>query len=296
MNVNSANAKPKSIENTENTCRTFDISFLRKEENLNKSYKRLNTPYEKGSKLKDKDCRSAITFDEVVEEKMIGFKHQEDIDMMIAYFFEKKAYTNAVLFIFGVNTGFRCGDIVSLRVQNCFDNINGKLVAKDFITLQEEKTEHIRKKKPRTVFLNDIVKKSITWLAEHKNLRWDYNDFMFFADKPQNQYKWKHDPNIICPMEVESVRKFIVKATKDLGIFGHFGSHSMRSTYAYHMGLRKGSDISQYHIDLSTACAALGHSDSRITQQHYLNETLEELRNKNLSFNLGSDAWIAYTE
>lgn len=285
------------------TCNFFDISALLgiKDPVITVSAKtpkkksRYQKPYENGSKVSNRIVKPAKTTDEITRDQIVGLTNEDDINMIIAYFLERKAYTNAVLIIFGINTGFRCGDITSLRVQDCFVESDSGLTAREYITLKEQKTSYLESKPDRTVFLNDITRKSLTWLAENKGLDWNKNDFVFFADRPQNQFRWAENSELIAPIDVGSARKFIARAAKQLGIFGHYGSHTMRKTYAYFMGVENAT-IDKFHIDVARAQAALGHNDAKTTTKHYLNKSLKELRAKNLSFNLGYEAWNAYME
>lgn len=282
------------------TCNVIDISCRQPIESSLKSHKKqdkraLKSAYVNGSMAKNKPCRKAKTTDKIEQGRLIGFYNKDDINKIVDYFMNKKQYTNAAVFIFGCNTGFRCGDICSLTVQNCFDkDDDGDLIVKDFITLQEEKTEHIEGKSARTVFLNDISKKALSWIARIKRLRYDEDDFMFFADRPQNQYVNAQSPENICSLDVETVRQAIVRACNELEIFGKYGSHSMRKTYCHFMGLISETDIDILHINSAFASASLGHSSTEITEKHYLNIPIEDLREKNLKLNLGAEAFNAH--
>lgn len=212
---------------------------------------------------------------------------KEDVEMLVSYFMDKGAITNAVLLIMGFNTGYRCKDLLDLWVRSCFHEVNGELVVNDYVTINESKTKNVVTKTPRTVWLNKAVKESLTWLVRTKGLTME--DSLFCPDKTQNQQR--AEDGHLKPLKRDSVCKFIQRATKELDIKGFFGSHSMRKTYAHYMAL---VTPDEEQLNLTMACAALGHSNPTITEKHYLTISDSKLRAKTLSLNLGYDGWKAY--
>lgn len=80
------------------------------------------------------------------------FMNVEDINRIVELALKHKAYGKVALFVFGINTGYRCGDALSFRVCDFYDK-HGNFA--DVFYISEDKTG-----KARPVFINEAAKKS----------------------------------------------------------------------------------------------------------------------------------------
>lgn len=201
-----------------------------------------------------------------------SFISRDEINKFITYFLERGRYNQAAYMIFALNTGFRASDCVSLRVCD--------VMGRDSLTLIERKTK--ASGKTRTVYFNDAVKAVLSYLTRNKR---DI-DYLF---SPDNHARYNLEYGVLQPMRVSSLTHMIQNATKDLSIDMHSGSHTMRKTFTRFMSVANNNNV-----NLSIAQKALGHSDSKITQKHYLNIPEREYKDRMLNLNLGLEAWKAY--
>lgn len=220
---------------------------------------------------------------------------KDNINRMIAAAYENGDFCKITRFILGINTGFRDSDLRNIKVKDIF-RPDGTV--KDFYAPYEKKTLNTRKKpRARLVYLNDTVKKSLTFLVKvtGKNPQ----DYMFTADKKKylrkyldySKYEETREPDDIAKtdkqfaedgtkrdiafMETSDYCKFLKKLAKSLGMEEHCSTHCQRKTYVYWMALTRskweqenGSYIfSAYDIRLISH--DLGHADLRTTAKYY---------------------------
>ena len=129
-------------------------------------------------------------------------KKIEDIQKIKKYLAKKPR--NALLFSFGINTGLRVSDILSLNV--------GDVKDRDYIEIREKKTNK-HKKFP----LNRFLKAEIE---------------LFVKDKPPEQplfYTQKH-----CRLDRAQAYRILNKAAHAAGITEKIGTHTLRKTFGYH--------------------------------------------------------------
>ena len=74
----------------------------------------------------------------------------------------KRMFTKAAAFTAGINTGYRAGDVLSLRVEDVVDD-KGNII--DELYLSEDKTD-----KTRVVYLNKAVKTAIRFIIDVNKL------------------------------------------------------------------------------------------------------------------------------
>lgn len=203
----------------------------------------------------------------------------------------------AVLFIFGINTGFRCGDLLTLRVRDVVDE-DGNII--DGFTLTEQKTS-----KNRTVYFNEAVKVALAWhidnwnlsldsyLFESRGAKSDYLDEFIYDDNgnitgmslTKEKYymvgdkEYKRTP---APVKRRTASDWIKDTAEELGIPGHFTSHCMRKTFAHFIGV----DWTDEYNSLAVQ-KALGHSFAETTTQFYLTVDEAALKERWLNLNLG---------
>lgn len=135
---------------------------------------------------------------------------------------------NQFLFILGINTGLRMGDLLKLRVCD--------IANQDIAVLQEEKTK----------------KKRILYLAEMRPLIDRYvkgmqPDRYLFLSSTQRQ------------LTVDGVYKIFQKAAQQLGR-NDIGTHTLRKTFGYHYYQRT--------HDIATLMIIFNHSNEVITKRY----------------------------
>ena len=113
----------------------------------------------------------------------------------------------------GINVGLRISDLLSLRISDVWHN--GKCV--EAIVIREQKT-----KKYRTIALNGATEEAIErYLGSLKTF--NENDWLFKSRKYGT------------PLTKQSAHRIINQIMADCGIVGHWGTHTLRKTFAYQL-------------------------------------------------------------
>lgn len=129
-------------------------------------------------------------------------KKIEDIQKIKKYLAKKPR--DALLFSFGINTGLRISDILSLDV--------GDVKGRDYIEIREKKTNKYKK-----FPLNRFLKEEID---------------LFVERLPSEQplfYTQKH-----CRLDRVQAYRILNKATQAVGVKERIGTHTLRKTFVYH--------------------------------------------------------------
>ncbi len=228
-----------------------------------------------------------------------AFTNIDDINKMVQYLIEKHWYCKAALFVFGINTGYRCGDSLAFRVKDFYDD-SGNF--RNVIYIREEKTG-----KARPVYLNQAVKIAVEYAIKRRKLTAE--NYVFRADggtkkayiigfeydengsvkkvlTSSEEYDEQGNRRERAPMTIGTVIGWMKKASKELGIYGHYSSHALRKTFAEFIGKSFDDDR-----NVAVVCAALGHSDPKITAKHYMGVDPLKLREKWLGLNLGIEPY-----
>lgn len=148
---------------------------------------------------------------------------------------------NLTLFTLGVNTNLRAGDLLSLRVSN-IDFAQQRLVLREQKT---GKTRHI-----------DISPEVWAMLSEYHGQ--PRANLLFTSRKGGGK------------IGVTSLNHMVKKWCADVGLKGHYGSHTLRKTWAF----------IQYRIfgtDLAVVSRELNHSSMDVTYR-YLGITPDEVK------------------
>ena len=152
-------------------------------------------------------------------------------------------YRNYVLFLVGVTTGYRAGDLVKLKVRDIKEAIRRK----EFTILEGKKknSKNIREKnrKPRSVELIPGVEKILKEYIKDKK---DY-EYIFQSRKGTNKH-----------IGVQAVSNILKKAGEYFGLHD-ITAHSMRKTYAYRI-------YEENDHDLLAIKEMLGHSSIEETK------------------------------
>lgn len=277
-------ANPKATE-----CITFDISNRIQKDGKNR-FQAVAKVEKNVKQIKADAFRNEIDINSVVGSFMV------DDDGKFAY--------RAVLFIFGINTGFRCGDLLVLRRRDVEDE-DGNIV--DGLTLTEQKTG-----KQRTVYFNDAVKTALSWHIKNWNLELDSYLFECRNSKAKylDEFVYDKDGNVTgmslttekyymvgdkkyqrrpAPVARRSASDWIKNKAEELGIQGHYSSHCMRKTFAHFIGV----DWTDEYNSLAVQ-KALGHSYAETTTQFYLTVDEAALREKWMNLNLGLEEFVKH--
>lgn len=137
---------------------------------------------------------------------------------------------NALLFSFGINSGLRIADILSLDVKD----VKGK----DYIELREKKTNKYKK------------------FPINENLKIEIEEFV--KDKPDDIplfYTQKH-----YRLDRAQAYRIINKAARMVGIKGRIGTHTLRKTFGYH--------FYQQYDDIVMLQKIFNHSTPSITLRY----------------------------
>ena len=160
---------------------------------------------------------SKHNYNKDISQEVFPLRDMCDINKFKNFFLTNKQYRNYALFTFGINTGLRCGDIVSLQWKNIID-INGNLIP-DFI-VREEKTGKFRK-----IHLNQITVDALLLYMNHikkdsvlTSFGYVFSSFNHMTEK----------------LEVNSVYRMLKRTAKDIDICFNIGTHTMRKTWGYH--------------------------------------------------------------
>lgn len=150
-----------------------------------------------------------------------------------------------VLFVLGISTGYRAGDLVKLKVRD----VKEALRTGYFLILEGKKqnTRNIRKEniKPRET---KIVSKTERILRDYIKDKKDY-EYMFQSRKGINEH-----------ITVAHVSRILSEAASNFGL-QNITAHSMRKTYAYLIYVE-----SEY--DIVAVKEMLGHSSIEITKRY----------------------------
>ena len=91
------------------TCNRFDISSRMAET--------------KSTKVRTKHGKAIVEVSDEVSHAADEMRSRDDINKFVSHLMNKKNYSLAAWFVIGINTGFRCGDLVPFKVSD-FDMVN----------------------------------------------------------------------------------------------------------------------------------------------------------------------------
>lgn len=166
-----------------------------------------------------------------------------------------KSKRNYTLFVLGITTGYRAGDLVNLQVRD----IKEALKYKEFVIQEGKKFNNKRVKdrnrKARRVELIPSVARILK----------DY-----IKDMKDYEYVFKSRKGLNKPIGVQAVSNALKEAGEYFGIY-NITAHSMRKTYAYKIWIESGKDT-------LVVKELLGHSSIEETKL-YLGLDKEEYHN-----------------
>lgn len=137
---------------------------------------------------------------------------------------------NALLFSFGINSGLRIADILSLDVKD----VKGK----DYIELREKKTNKYKK------------------FPINENLKVEIEEFV--KDKPDDRPLFYTQKGY--RLDRAQAYRIINKAARMVGVKGRIGTHTLRKTFGYH--------FYQQYDDIVMLQKIFNHSTPSITLRY----------------------------
>jgi integrase len=117
----------------------------------------------------------------------------------------KDNYRNYLLFVLGINTGLRIGDILKLKVQDVRN--------KTHIILKEQKTGKTKK-----FFINSVLREALDRYIKNMS----DHEYLFQSRNGTNQ-----------PLSRSQAYRVLNKAGETVGL-DNIGCHSTRKTFGYH--------------------------------------------------------------
>lgn len=150
---------------------------------------------------------------------------------------------NYALFVVGINSALRAGDLLGLKVGQVRHIKPGEV-----LTVREEKTEKLR-----MVVVNEAMAEAIWKLVTNSGKADD--EFLFTGLRGQ--------------LTVQYLNRLVKEWCANVGLKGNFGSHTLRKTWGYHQRVT-------FKTDIPILMKAFGHSTQRQTLE-YLGITEEEV-------------------
>lgn len=200
-------------------------------------------------------------------------KDIETINRISRYLIEQGRYRDNLLFIMGINFGFRVSDLRMLKPHHI---INPDYTFKRTFSFLEKKTKNTRKKKQnRHLGINDaVIEATILFLENTSAMRMD--DYFFRSESNRGG-------NTNTPLSRMSIDRILKGIAKDLDLDIKMSSHSLRKTFGYHQMLMSGNDPRKLVI----LQKMFGHSSMAQTLD-YIGITKEEMEEAYMNLNLGS--------
>jgi len=116
---------------------------------------------------------------------------------------KQKNYRDYLLFVIGINTGFRISDILNLKVRDVKD--------KRHIKIKEKKTGKVKK-----ALINNKLKEDIA-------------DYIYFRNEEEYLFKSREREKITRSRAYQIIKE----AARSVGLSG-IGTHSLRKSFGYH--------------------------------------------------------------
>lgn len=117
----------------------------------------------------------------------------------------KNGLRDYMMFVFGINSGLRVGDILKLKAVDVRD--------KTHVTIREEKTN--KPKRFKIISIKDEIDNYIKGMKDE--------EYLFKSQKGNNK-----------PITRIQAYRILNKAAKNVGIKENIGTHTLRKTFGYH--------------------------------------------------------------
>ena len=196
------------------------------------------------------------------------FREQKDRDAMTSYFLQRGDLRDYALFIFGIYTGRRIGDILALNV-NDVAKVDGKgrLCVVDRLKIREQKTD-----KSFSFPLHPYVRRALSKYLRRRRAAAPsvgalLNEPLFKSQKPRRDGEHR--------ITKRHALYLLTTAARACGLTYRVGTHSMRKTFGYR-AYQEGRDIVLIQ-------RALNHSSPEITLS-YIGITQDDMDDLFYSF------------
>lgn len=188
--------------------------------------------------------------------KVEPIRDLEAISEIKHHLFDERNYRDYCLFTLGINTAFRASDLLSITIGQV-----EKLEPGDLLEIKEQKT-----RKYRAVTINKTAYFALqVWLGDHP-ARGDPDAPLFLSQRRR------------AALTVSYVSRLVKKWCRYGGLYGKFGSHTLRKTWGYQQ--RKTNDA-----PVPLLMRAFGHRSEAQTLE-YLHIQHRELRDLFLALEL----------
>ena len=185
-----------TAEKFENQCTYIDLSDR-------KNIIRNNTAYTSHGKRKARPDDPIRTIKEVQAAKQYFLNNGRT---------EIGRLRNHMLFVLGISTGLRGGDLLNLRIKDVLSS-DGEI--NNYIVLVEEKTS-----KNNDPYLNSEAKNAIKMYLRGLNGKFNMTDYLIPSNRGTK-------------MTTSQLYVILSKLNTDLKLPYHIGAHTMRKTFAY---------------------------------------------------------------
>ncbi|RZT23423.1 tyrosine-type recombinase/integrase [Fictibacillus sp. BK138] len=154
----------------------------------------------------------------------------------IKRYLKRQSERDYVLFVFGINTGLKITELLTIKVEDLMTELNG---IKDYYSWIPKEGES-----KKEIFLNETVQKILHQYILNANLKSD--DFLFLSKKTK------------LPITRQQAYRIISCAADQVGIQGKIGTNSLRKTFGFH-AYKRGVAISllQKHFNHSNPSETL---------------------------------------
>jgi site-specific recombinase XerD len=154
----------------------------------------------------------------------------------IKRFLKKQSDRDYVLFVFGINTGLKITEMLSIKVE---DIMTEQSCIKSYYSWVPKEGESTKE-----VFLNETVQKILFLYIQSANLKCE--DYLFLSKKTK------------MPITRQQAYRIISQAAAQVGIKGKIGTNSLRKTFGFH-AYKRGVAISllQKHFNHSNPSETL---------------------------------------
>jgi integrase len=143
-----------------------------------------------------------------------------------------------LLFVFGINSGLRIGDILSLKLADVKDS-QGNL--KDYLDIKEQKTGKTRK-----VFFNKQIKEALNYYLKKTNI-FDLDQYLFTNERSK----------LNRPITRIRAYQLINEWCRKVGIWHKVGGHTLRKTFGYHLRMQG--------VSIERISSLLNHRNIKVT-------------------------------
>lgn len=156
------------------------------------------------------------------------------------------------LFVIGVHAGLRGSDLLALRWKQILDT-DGKIRTR--ITVEEKKTG-----KTRHIAIQDKALQSLERWRRHAGIAVTLEDYVWPGRAGR-------------PLTIQRLHQLVNGWCRRGGVKGHFGTHTLRKTYGYH--------LRRLGYDIVLLMKIFGHSSPSITLR-YIGVEQEQIDEANL--------------